>query len=368
MCARRFLIVIFVLTLLVVVGAFAIFQFGGRVLLRQATPMGRFEPAKAGDAPDYAKAENWIAREDFPGDPSRWRPSNDEPVVPFALETQVFYVHPTTYLLTDRWNAPLRAGADTDARTRLFVQSQPSAFNQNALVWAPRYRQAAYGAFLLNSADARKALDFAFADVAAAFEQFLREIPPESPIILAGHSQGGLHVSRLLERYREQLKGRLVAAYVVGWPLSVAADLPAMGLPPCTRRDQAGCVLSWQTFSAPANPSLIIDAWEGTDGPTGIKRKRADMLCVNPITGTRGGQARDSEGNQMLEPTADLADAKLVPGIGASCQDGLLVLGSAPHLRGFVLPGNNYHVYDFSLFWEAVRHDAESRITAWYRS
>jgi pimeloyl-ACP methyl ester carboxylesterase len=236
------------------------------------------------------------------------------------------------------------------------------------VIWAPRYRQAAYGAFLLNSEDARKALDFAFADVAAAFERFLRAIPPESPIIVAGHSQGGLHASRLLERHRQQLKGRLVAAYAVGWPLSVTADLPAMGLPPCTRQDQAGCVLSWQTFSAPANPSLIIDAWEGTDGPTGIKRKRSDMLCVNPITGTRDGQARDARGAQMLEPTANLSDARLVPGIGASCENGLLVLGNAPQLRGFVLPGNNYHVYDYALFWGAIRHDAERRIRAWHRS
>ena len=368
MCARRFLILIFVLILLAVAGAFAIFEFGGRVLLRQATPMGRFEPAKAGGAPDYANADNWVAREGLPNDPSRWRPSNDAPVEPSAADTRVFYVHPTTYLLTDRWNAPLRAGSDTDARTRLFVQSQASAFNTTANVWAPRYRQAAYGAFLLKTEDAQKALDLAFADVAAAFEQFLRAIPPDSPVILAGHSQGGLHVSRLLERYREQLKGRLVAAYVVGWPLSVTADLPVMGLPPCTRRDQNDCVLSWQTFGAPANPGLIIDAWEGTDGPTGIERKRSDMLCVNPLTGTRGGQARDARGAQMLEPTADLSDARLVPGIAASCEDGLLVLASAPQLRGFVLPGNNYHVYDYALFWGAIRDDAERRMRAWHTS
>ena len=367
MCARRFLIVVFVLILLFVAGAFAIFQWGGNVLLRQATPMGPFQPARAGDAPDYSKAENWVAREDIPNNPAGWHPSNDEPVMPFVRQARAFYIHPTTYLLTDRWNAPLRASADTDSRTSLFVQSQASAFNTTSNVWAPRYRQAAYGAFLLKSDDARKALDFAFTDVAAAFEHFLREIPADSPIIVAGHSQGGLHASRLLERYREQLKGRLVAAYVVGWPLSVTADLPAMGLQPCARREQAGCVLSWQTFGAPANPSLIIKAWEGTRGPTGVARRRADMLCVNPITGTRNGRANDQEAGRMLEPTADLADAALVPGAGASCDDGLLVLGGTPRLRGFVLPGNNYHVYDFALFWESIRHDAESRLQAWQK-
>jgi hypothetical protein len=32
-----------------------------------------------------------------------------------------------------------------------------------------------------------------------------------------------------------------------------------------------------------------------------------------------------------------------------------------------VLPGNNYHVYDYALFWEAIRRDAGRRVAAWRR-
>ena len=52
MCARRFLTIIFVLTLIFVAGAFAIHQWGGRVLINQAIPKGHFEAAKAGGGPD----------------------------------------------------------------------------------------------------------------------------------------------------------------------------------------------------------------------------------------------------------------------------------------------------------------------------
>jgi hypothetical protein len=31
-----------------------------------------------------------------------------------------------------------------------------------------------------------------------------------------------------------------------------------------------------------------------------------------------------------------------------------------------VLPGNNYHVYDYALFWGAIRRDAERRLAAWH--
>ena len=51
MCARRFLTIIFVLTLLTVAAGFAIYQWGGRVLVQQAVPKGHFEPARAGNAP-----------------------------------------------------------------------------------------------------------------------------------------------------------------------------------------------------------------------------------------------------------------------------------------------------------------------------
>ena len=52
MCARRFLIAIFILTLLAVAGAVAVFQFGQSVLIRQAVPRGHFEAPPAGSGPD----------------------------------------------------------------------------------------------------------------------------------------------------------------------------------------------------------------------------------------------------------------------------------------------------------------------------
>ncbi|MFL6786730.1 MAG: hypothetical protein ACJ8E0_10725, partial [Sphingomicrobium sp.] len=62
MCARRFLMIVFILILLVVGAAFAMYQWGGRVLVEQAVPHGHFEPAKAGTGPDYSLPSNWIAR------------------------------------------------------------------------------------------------------------------------------------------------------------------------------------------------------------------------------------------------------------------------------------------------------------------
>jgi hypothetical protein len=54
--------------------------------------------------------------------------------------------------------------------------------------------------------------------------------------------------------------------------------------------------------------------------------------------------------------------------IGAHCDKGLLIVdGIPPPLGPYVLPGNNYHVYDYALFWGAIRRDAEQRLAAWHR-
>src|SRR5688500_2635728 len=99
MCARRFLIAIFILTLLVVASAFAIFQFGQKVLISQATPRGKFEaPPKNG--PDYALVSSWVARPDLPDNPSFWVPEGyPEPLQGMPTDqVAVFFIHPTTYL------------------------------------------------------------------------------------------------------------------------------------------------------------------------------------------------------------------------------------------------------------------------------
>ena len=369
MCARRFLFVVFIFTLIVVGGAFALFQWGGDVLLKQATPKGHFVAAAAGGGPDYSLAETWLSRPGLADDPAGWQPDGAANAAADTAQAATFYIHPTTYLLTDRWNAPLDLSGETAERTRLFVRSQASAFSGSSEVWAPKYRQAAYGAFLLESDDARKALDLAYSDVRAAFDAFLAAQPKDRPIILAGHSQGALHLYRLLVDRHDQLKGRLVAAYVVGWPISTTADLPSMGFPACKAREQAGCILSWMSFGDPPDADLILDNWRKTKGPTGLPRRPDEVLCVNPVLGAQNGTTAPAANLGTLVPTADFTSGRLALGeVGAECRNGLLIVGgSIPPLGPFVLPGNNYHVYDYALFWGSIRADAAARLAAWQR-
>lgn len=362
--ARKFLYVVVALIVLTIAAAFTYRQFGADLIRRAMVPTAPFQALAAAPPNAYADRKMWFARPNAPGNPALWTPKGFAPAV--KPRAAVFFIHPTSYLDRSRWNAPLDDAA-ANARAALFLRGQASAFNAAGVIWAPRYRQATFGAFLTNQAEAEKALDLAYRDVSAAFDQFVAEAG-DRPIILAGHSQGALHLTRLL---RDKVAGkpiarRVVAAYVVGWPVSRATDLARMGLDECTRPDQSRCLLSWQSFAEPADTAQVLDAFDSTTGFDGTPRRDTPMVCTNPITGTANGAAAATANLGTLVPSSDLASAALVPGsVPARCAGrGILLIGDPPALGNYVLPGNNYHVYDYSLFWANVRADAARRLAA----
>jgi hypothetical protein len=364
--ARKFLYIIAALIALVIAAAFAYRIFGTEILRYWLVPSQAFRDAPQLQRNAYDAPGMWFARPGLRDDPSRWTPAGMSAAP--AGRAAVFFIHPTSLIRGDAWNAAL-ADAETNWRARVFLRGQASAIAEAGEVWAPRYRQATFGAFLTTEPDAQRALDLAYRDVLAAFDAFLAQAGTKRPLILAGHSQGALHLQRLL---RERIAGtpiarRIVAAYVVGWPISTTTDLPRMGLPACERPDQARCILSWASFAEPADPGMIVDTYDASTGFTGQSRRGTPILCTNPLTGGVGGAAPATANLGTLLPSEDLSTATLVKGsVPARCDDrGFLLIGEPPQLGNYVLPGNNYHVYDYSLFWANVRVDAVRRLRAW---
>ncbi|WP_156491377.1 DUF3089 domain-containing protein, partial [Erythrobacter sp. HI0074] len=207
------------------------------------------DPAARTPSPDAPAAEQSLDR----NDPLATTGSvTGEPADPQALpEFAVFFVPPTSYIQAGGdWNAAL-GDATTDNRARLFLRGLASPFNRADEIWAPKYRQAAAGAFLTDRPEAQQAIDAAYADVAQAFDYFLDSIAADKPIVLAGHSQGASHILRLLQ---EKVAGtpvaeRVAAVYAPGWPISVEHDLPVLPFPACAAPGQPQCLLAWSAFS-----------------------------------------------------------------------------------------------------------------------
>lgn len=376
--ARKFLYLVAFAIVLVIAGGFLLALFPAQLTKWASVPSVAFAPVKPLEANAYEDPKLWYSR---PGigtrDPARWQPAYAEPrgnlLAPAkpARAFAVFFVHPTSYVNRASWNAPLENGGDAEAEriARIFLRGMASPFNAASEIWAPRYRQATMGAFLTDGPEGRQAIDAAYADVREAFAYFLSSVDPGTPIVLAGHSQGALHVKRLLA---EEVKGtplaaRLIAAYVIGWPVSPLHDLPVMGTPACTAPDQTGCVISWSSFAEPADPALVLDAYANMPALDGKLPGNDPMLCTNPLTGLTGGSAPASANLGTLVPEDSMEQGTLQPGlVPAACDKrGLLLIGPPPEMGSYVLPGNNYHVYDLPLFWANTRADVIRRAGAW---
>ena len=368
---RLFLWLVASIIIIVIVLAFAWRLAGNRLLSAALVPGGAFDAVAAGPPFDYRQGASWAARPGLADDPTAWRPQGAP--VPAKGDAAVFFIPPTAAFDNRNWNGRSDDGLNA---TRLagFLRTEASALADAGPLWAPHYRQAVLGSFLANTpatrASAQAAQDLAYADVVAAFNQFINSQAPGTPIILAGHSQGALHLLRLLkdEIAGRPIAARIVAAYAVGWPVSITADLPALGLPACERRAQARCLQSWQSFAEPADAAAILDVYYAGTGLAGRPRAGTAMLCSNPLTGSIGDAAPASANPGSLVPSATLTAGELVtPGVPARCDArGLLLIGEAPSgYPAFVLPGNNFHVFDYPLFWAAVRLDAAARVAVW---
>ncbi|RXZ65982.1 DUF3089 domain-containing protein [Pelagerythrobacter rhizovicinus] len=373
--ARKFLYFIAILIIVALAAMFLLRIYWDDLAEIAYVPRTEFVEQQPLETNAYQDPAMWLSR---PGigldDAARWQPAmqgegrrlpgSDDPEQDFA----VFFIHPTSYLDSANWNAPLD-DEQSQRIARIYVRGMASPFNRASEIWAPRYRQATFGAFLTDSAEARRAIDAAYDDVKQAFDFFVASVDEDVPIVLAGHSQGTLHLLRLLREdlANSPLAGRIAAIYAVGWPISAEHDLPALGFPACATPSQAGCIMSWSTFAEPADPARVIDAYRNSPGFDGEMRGESPILCTNPLTGGIGGEAPAEANLGTLIPNLDYTTGELVPGaVPARCNElGLLLIGDPPEVGSAVLPGNNYHVYDIPLFWENVKQDVAKRVEAW---
>ncbi|MHA6318041.1 DUF3089 domain-containing protein [Altererythrobacter sp. CAU 1778] len=397
--ARKFLYIVAILIVLVIAGLFALRIWSKELTEIAFVPQSEFVEQDPLADNAYQDPSMWFAR---PGmgnaDVTRWTPptaaATDQPAAERTLgpvaddeaetetdapaeQTQdfaVFFVHPTSYIPVNyrdevKWNADLDNELAND-RAQLFLRGLASPFAlDQAEIWAPRYRQASIGAFLTDKPEAQMALDAAYRDVEQAFDYFLATVGEDKPIVIAGHSQGALHILRLMKDRvaGTPLQARVAAIYPVGWPVSVTHDLPALGAPACASANQPGCIMSWSSFAEPAEPEQLMETYAKSIGFDGQPRGSDMIVCSNPLLGRIGGEAQASANLGTLVPNEDLSDGELVAGaVPARCDErGLLLIGDPPEMGSAVLPGNNYHVYDIPLFWSNLRTDVERRVKAW---
>lgn len=290
------------------------------ILFGVAPAAAQTDPAAAppaiSRAPDYTQDGDWLCR---PGRADACAADQSATVIaasgkrtaePFiaaaAPKFDCFYVYPTVSL-DKTANSDLEAGPEE----KQVAAFQAARFAKNCRVFAPIYRQVTLTALQAILAGQAVPADraVAYADVRAAWYDYLRRDNGGRGVVLIGHSQGAGVLKQLLmeEIDRRPVAGQLISAMLIGTNVAVPEGRDVGGdlktIPLCRRADQWACVVSYVTFRAdappPANSRFGVVAQPGMVA-----------ACTNPAM-LAGGKAITD--NYLGATGAGIASAKQGP-------------------------------------------------------
>jgi hypothetical protein len=260
------------------------------------------EKQAAPAATDYSRDSNWLClpgRKDICSTPlattalsANGYGSTGASSVADDPPIDCFYVYPT--VSNDQGlNSDLVAGREE----KLAVEAQFARFASVCRTFAPTYRQMTIGAIAAFSAgaDITEAGRIAYADVRAAWRNYVATRNGGRPFVLIGHSQGSLMLQQLISREIETdpaLTKRMKLAIIPGYDVLVPQGKLVGGtfkkIPLCSRADETSCIMSWTSYregSVPYRGALF-----GYAPQAGMT-----VGCVNPaLPGSKDWQKLDS--------------------------------------------------------------------------
>jgi len=204
-----------------------------------------------------------------------------------AAKIDCFYVYPTVSR-DPGINSDLAPGMEENGTAMV----QLARFASVCRTFAPIYRQITSTGLsrAFTGEDVRPYFATAYSDVLAAWKNFLATRNQGRRFVLIGHSQGSIHLLKLLQ---EEIEGkpvakRMLSAILLGWAVEVPEGKLVGGslksTPLCTRVGQTGCVITYMSFRASAPPPA--GAFLGRAATPGMTAG-----CTNPAA-LRGGKAK----------------------------------------------------------------------------
>ena len=249
-------------------------------------------------APDYANDAAWLClpgRADAcaaPIDATAVSPRGYGEVERFVAAksppVDCFYVYPTVSR-----DAALNADMDAGPAEFGVAAAQLARFGSACRTFAPLYRQVTLAGILQrfgNRSAPGGDYVMAYADVLAAWRNFLSTRNANRPFVLIGHSQGTVHLQQLLAREIEgkPIAKKMVSALMIGFNTLVPEGRTVGGTfkatPLCTKPAQTGCVVAYVSYRAGREPPA--DALFGRAVTPGMT-----VACTNPAALGRTAKA-----------------------------------------------------------------------------
>ncbi|MFN7056162.1 DUF3089 domain-containing protein [Hyphomonas sp.] len=164
-----------------------------------------------------------------------------------------FYFYPTVSL-DETPNSDMSPGPEE----LNVIANQFARYGLACRLYAPIYRQATLQALRMAVLTGTSTADPAmiWADITDSWNHYLEHENNGRGVILAGHSQGAGLILRLLKQeiIGTPVEARIISAHPIGTVAHVDPDGTFGGMPVCAAGSETGCVVSFVSFRADAEP------------------------------------------------------------------------------------------------------------------
>lgn len=269
----------------------------------------------------------------------------------------VFFVGPTVFMGNDaQFNMPID---DPKVRSSFFgaINMEKGIYDSQGNFYAPYYRQAGMNVYKLDSGLGAPCFELAYMDVKAAFEHYLKEENQNRPVILAGFSQGADMIVRLMkDKYHDpELQNKLVAAYVIGWRVTLEETAQYPHLRMAQGEYDTGVIISFNTEAPEVASSLTVP------GKT---------LGINPLNWKTTGEQADKSLNKGAVFTGyDGGIKKEIPNLTGAYLDQTRGTVKVTDINAEEYPPildlfktGEYHIYDYQFFYRNLQMNVRDRI------
>lgn len=137
--------------------------------------------------------------------------------------------------------------------------------------YSPYYRHISLDSWATLNEDtiSRRYRDVAFVDVQNAFNYFIDNYNEKRPFIIAGFSQGGKSVVELMKTMPEEVRNRMIAAYVLGYKVTPDDVAAAPWIKAATGEEDTGVTICYNSVSDVKFVKAVVSA--------------PNVMCINPV-------------------------------------------------------------------------------------
>jgi len=273
------------------------------------------------------------------------------------FDVDVFFIAPTVGK-SDSYNMSI----DNEKFRKSFVGAtnmEKGIYDVKANFYAPYYRQTSLESYDLTTDERSPYALLAYDDISKAFDYYMDNLNEGRPYIIAGFSQGGELVKRLICDQSE-IDDRMIAAYAIGWYFSEEDLEKNPNLKMAQDEDDLGVIVSFCS-EAPDYKGNNIVAPVKTHGINPLNWKTDYTLA----------EKEENKGSCFTDYSGDITkEEKGLCGAYRDEERGTLKVTDVntedyPPVLSFLEDGN-FHLYDYQFFYRNLQENVETRIDKYF--